>query len=1848
MQTAKTKGILLLLLLFTASLLLALGLALPRHTASAQSGVATVNGQTYDSFSAALAAAEEGDTVYVLKDRIDWMPSAQEIDANITIDLGSHASKAASGFSIYVKIAAGKTVTIQNGTFDGKGIKAIAGGEGAAVVIQNVKIDAKDVIAPALQIGSADSLPIEATVKDVEVSVHITATGPAYQNKTAVDVINADALLEGFTLNAGGENAEGKVVVNGMKATNSDMVVKNSTITSETGLGFGFFGGMTEEEAKTDTANYNTLTLENSSVSGYTFALAGNGTKHGTAVTIQNSTLTGKIGAGIYHPQVGTLTVGGADTKISGTSGIELRAGTLTVSGGEISATAAFETLPNEAGTDHADGSTIDGAAIAVSQHGYDPDIAVNITGGTLKGVKALYEEDLQNEDVSNISVTVSGGTFKGDVESENVTGFISGGTFSGEVNTDYVASGSVIYSEEGSNVICTEEAAITAGAVAKVGDTAYKTMQDAFTAAEEGDTVYVLKDRIDWMPSAQEIDANITIDLGDHASKAASGFSIYLKIAAGKTVTIQNGTFDGKGIKAIAGGEGAAVVIQNVKIDAKDVIAPALQIGSADSSPIEATVTDVEVSVHITATASGYHNKTAVEIVNADALLEEFTLNAGGENAEGKVVVNGMKATNSDMVVKNSTITSETGLGFGFFGGMTEEEAKTDTANYNTLTLENSSVSGYTFALAGNGTKHGTAVTIQNSTLTGTIGAGIYHPQVGTLTVGGADTKISGTSGIELRAGTLEVSGGEISATAKTFETLPNEAGSTIDGAAIAVSQHGYDPDIAVNITGGTLKGVKALYEEDLQNEDVSNISVTVSGGTFKGDVESENVTGFISGGTFSGEVNTDYVASGSVIYSEEGSNIVGSEEDAVAAGAVAVVDNTAYTTLEAAIESATEADTIQLLQDVTIGTIIAENSFTLDLNTYEISGGLLYISGSTAADTGIVVSISNGSINAADYGILINNNAELNLSDVVIDSALYGIFVPVEVNYVAAVQPAAVNIQGGSVNGDDSAMVICGVGDGVATPTKLIANGTKFTGGIYGISGNGSAHNTYIELNDCSVTAGSEEGGIGIYHPQKGEIVINGSEITGIDSGIEIRAGELNISGDTVITATATEFSARPNTNGTTMSGVAVAVSQHTTNLPIAVNITGGTLKGVKALYEEDLQDEESSNISVTVSGGTFEGDVGSENVTGFISGGSFQTLPNETLLGSGYAGVQYNGLYVVVKETTDVGALTVAKLAAQADIRSYSASLGFPWTDLSALSGNEKVDAILSAYNAVDAAESEGAVAVARLEALDAIDAYHTYLKDLKEAAIKDIGNYAKDGQDAEGQPVAAVAVPTYVISAINGAVSKAEIESYVTAAKAEIDEIRAQRTELAGNFAALNTKAETLAANLKAALDGLAATVGTNAKTLAELKEQLTTVETNIKTEIIADIEKLLGTAADEAGNQTLFGRLAALETALQTVQTNITETVTKAVEGVSGQVDSISKTLENVADSDDIAELTSSLAEIKGVVDGLEDSIGTLGEGETIVSILTALQKAQADLVSSVAEYHKAVKAALTGEGGIQAQLNELAAAVNALPDNTEAIAELNELVTAVQTDVAKALESLGALDTSVGGVETDLAALAEAVDKIAEVQNGMQTALTTLAQTVEDEFDALDKQATDLSAAVEKIADAVDALPTASVDLSGIEKLIGGLQADIGAANAALEGLDGKVSGLASLVGSLDGAQYSMNKALEAFEDAVTEQLTAIQTSLTALAADADDNGAAIAVLQQKADEIAADLQSGNADLTDVAENVVSLQSALEALSADVSEQSGMTGPIIGLYVIVSVLVVLMAAVLVILLKKKN
>lgn len=59
----------------------------------------------------------------------------------------------------------------------------------------------------------------------------------------------------------------------------------------------------------------------------------------------------------------------------------------------------------------------------------------------------------------------------------------------------------------------------------------------------------------------------------------------------------------------------------------------------------------------------------------------------------------------------------------------------------------------------------------------------------------------------------------------------------------------------------------------------------------------------------------------------------------------------------------------------------------------------------------------------------------------------------------------------------------------------------------------------------------------------------------------------------------------------------GAGIAVVQHTTQLPIEVNITGGTITGAEALYVNNTQGNPTTawaKVNVTVTGGTFNTDV------------------------------------------------------------------------------------------------------------------------------------------------------------------------------------------------------------------------------------------------------------------------------------------------------------------------------------------------------------------------------------------------------------------------------------------------------------------------------------------------------------------------------------------------------------------------------------------------------------------------------------------------------------------------------
>lgn len=177
-------------------------------------------------------------------------------------------------------------------------------------------------------------------------------------------------------------------------------------------------------------------------------------------------------------------------------------------------------------------------------------------------------------------------------------------------------------------------------------------------------------------------------------------------------------------------------------------------------------------------------------------------------------------------------------------------------------LTVNGGTLNGYYYGIVGNGTRHGTEVTIKGGKITGTNGSGIYHPQNGTLTVSGGDIEGNDT-GIEMRSGTLKVTAGNIKATATEFKAESNGSGTTITGAAVAVSQHVTDKDIKATLEGGTLEGIYALYEADLQNESSKNITIDCSGNcTFNGKIYSQNCNAFIKSGTFSDPSALDYLA--------------------------------------------------------------------------------------------------------------------------------------------------------------------------------------------------------------------------------------------------------------------------------------------------------------------------------------------------------------------------------------------------------------------------------------------------------------------------------------------------------------------------------------------------------------------------------------------------------------------------------------------------------------------------------------------------------------------------------------------------------------------------------------------------------------------------------------------------------------------------------------------------------------------------------------------------------------------------------------------------------------------------
>ena len=318
------------------------------------------------------------------------------------------------------------------------------------------------------------------------------------------------------------------------------------------------------------------------------------------------------------------------------------------------------------------------------------------------------------------------------------------------------------------------------------------------------------------------------------------------------------------------------------------------------------------------------------------------------------------------------------------------------ETGNTAALVVEDGTITGTDYAISGNGTRHGTSVIINGGNIIATKGTGIYNPQDGTLTVnGGSITGVD--SAIELRSGTLNITGGSFTATAPSYSEAASGSGTTVTGAAVAISQHTTKKPITVSISGGTFTGAYAFSETNVQNGSATeNVKITgISNGTFNGNVSSDNCTDFITGGTFkvTDEEFADCLAPGLDV-DDSGKVVVGSD-------AVAQVGDKYFENLQDAITAAGAGETVYILKNIEVdGSALTNNNgvITIDNKNIILNGKdhKITVKGVTGTNgnTPSAINIQNGAnvtvkdltidSNGAKHGLNINNNATVKLEDV------------------------------------------------------------------------------------------------------------------------------------------------------------------------------------------------------------------------------------------------------------------------------------------------------------------------------------------------------------------------------------------------------------------------------------------------------------------------------------------------------------------------------------------------------------------------------------------------------------------------------------------------------------------------------------------------------------------------------------------------------------------------------------------------------------------------------------------------------------------------------------------------
>ena len=330
--------------------------------------------------------------------------------------------------------------------------------------------------------------------------------------------------------------------------SDATLTVKNGTVISNSMIGLipSAMGGTIKYDNST-------LIFENvEMISNGHSGIETNGNNTNDTVTLKGSTLNVPNGFGIYLPSSGALNIENSAITAK-TMGVQVCSGSLNISGDSV-----INVTGDPVEKTENDGAIQDGAAVSVvNRTGYKGLETVKISGGTFtsKSGEAFKAYTWENKTESEFG------------KSDVIT--VSGGTFSNEIPRDYCAEG--LTSSKNSDGTYTVKDITYA---AEVGGVKYETVNEAITAANNGDTVTLLADTTEDVL----INKSITLDLGGKTLTGTGAASTAtLTIAKGAVVTVKNGSIVGtansyytiqnngtatfEGITATAGNTGSSML---------------------------------------------------------------------------------------------------------------------------------------------------------------------------------------------------------------------------------------------------------------------------------------------------------------------------------------------------------------------------------------------------------------------------------------------------------------------------------------------------------------------------------------------------------------------------------------------------------------------------------------------------------------------------------------------------------------------------------------------------------------------------------------------------------------------------------------------------------------------------------------------------------------------------------------------------------------------------------------------------------------------------------------------------------------------------------------------------------------------------------------------------------------------------------------------------------------------------------------------------------------------------------------------------------------------------------------